>query len=88
MPMNLVFIVETIVQWVGIPVRIGIAPTKTLAKIASHVAKKRLVAQGVCCLMNNKYIACLKTFTINEIWGLVDNLSRRLNDLSIYSAMN
>ena len=40
-------------QWVGIPVRIGIGPTKTLAKIASHIAKKRLVAQEFFAFLNH-----------------------------------
>ena len=73
-------------QWVGIPVRIGIGPTKTLAKIASHVAKKKIGGTGVFCLHESLQIEhVLKHLPINEIWGIGRNLSRRLNDLSIYS---
>ncbi len=74
-------------QWVGIPVRIGIGPTKTLAKIASHVAKKKIGGTGVFCLHESLQIEhILKHLPINEIWGIGRNLSRRLNDLSVYSS--
>jgi len=74
-------------QWVGIPVRVGIGPTKTLAKIASHVAKKKIGGTGVFCLHESLQIEhILKHLPINEIWGIGRNLSRRLNDLSVYSS--
>ena len=74
-------------QWVGIPVRVGIGPTKTLAKIASHVAKKKIGGTGVFCLHESLQIEhILKHLPINEIWGIGRNLSRRLNDLNIYSS--
>ena len=78
---------NTIRQWVGIPVRIGIAPTKTLTKVASHVAKNTSGGMGVCCLNDQKDIArILKTLPIKEIWGIGHNLPRQLNQLGIYSA--
>ena len=78
---------NTIRQWVGIPVRIGIAPTKTLTKVASHVAKNTSGGMGVCCLNDQKDIArILKALPIKEIWGIGHNLSRQLNQLGIYSA--
>ena len=78
---------NTIRQWVGIPVRIGIAPTKTLTKVASHVAKNTSGGMGVCCLSDQKDITrILKTLPIKEIWGIGYNLSRQLNQLGIYSA--
>jgi DNA polymerase V len=68
-------------------VRIGIGPTKTLAKIASHVAKKKIGGTGVFCLHESLQIEhVLKHLPINEIWGIGRNLSRRLNDLNIYSS--
>ena len=78
---------NTIRQWVGIPVRIGIAPTKTLTKVASHVAKNTSGGMGVCCLNDQKDITrILKALPIKEIWGIGHNLSRQLNQLGIYSA--
>jgi len=40
----------TIQQWTGIPVSIGIGPTKTLAKLANRLAKRSIEAQGVVAL--------------------------------------
>ena len=78
---------NTIRQWVGIPVRIGIAPTKTLTKVASHIAKNANGGTGIYCLSNQKDISCsLKALPIREIWGVGHNLSRRLNQVGIYSA--
>ncbi len=39
---------QRIRQWLGLPVGVGIAPTKTLAKLANHLAKKQLEYAGVC----------------------------------------
>ena len=73
-------------QWVGIPVRIGIASTKTLAKIASHIAKQKIGETGVLCLRQQHHIDhALKNLPVHEIWGVGRNLSKRLNDLNIYS---
>ena len=78
---------NTIRQWVGIPVRIGIAPTKTLTKVASHIAKNINGGTGVCCLNDQKNIShILKTLPIKEVWGVGHNLSRQLNQLGVYSA--
>tara|TARA_B100000287_G_scaffold99742_1_gene91818 strand:+ start:1810 stop:3078 length:1269 start_codon:yes stop_codon:yes gene_type:complete len=78
---------NTIHQWVGIPVRIGIASTKTLTKVASHVAKNKNGETGVCCLSNQEHIArILKKLPIKEIWGIGHKLSKKLNQLGIYSA--
>jgi len=57
-------------QQVGMPVSIGLAPNKTLAKIASHFAKKY---QGYrhCCMIDTdeKRIKALRLYPINEVWG-------------------
>ena len=47
---------NTIKKWVGIPVSIGLGPTKTLSKIANHMAKKYEFYKGVCILKNSKMI--------------------------------
>ena len=47
-------LVRRIRQWVGIPVSIGVAPTKTLAKIASHFAKRYKGYKGVCFIDNEQ----------------------------------
>ncbi len=74
-------------QWVGIPVCVGIAPTKTLAKLANHCAKKALAgADGVCDfgrLDKSEYEALLASLPVEEIWGVGRKLTARLNELGI-----
>ena len=77
---------QCIKLWTGIPVSIGIAPTKTLAKIANHIAKKQ-TATGVFHLtegelQENK----LAQFAVSDIWGVGRKLTKRLHQLGIYSA--
>jgi len=58
-------------QYVGMPVSIGLALNKTLAKVASHFAKKY---QGYrhCCLIDTdgKRIKALKLYPIEDVWGI------------------
>ena len=56
-------------KWTGIPVSVGIAPTKTLAKVANHIAKK-YKKEGVFVMKHSKTInEVLKHFPIDELWG-------------------
>ncbi|MBC7411528.1 MAG: Y-family DNA polymerase [Bacteroidia bacterium] len=55
----------------GIPISIGIAPTKTLAKVANRASKKSSELNGVCILDNTTKIEnILKTFPIEDVWGI------------------
>lgn len=75
-----------IIKWTGIPVSIGIAPTKTLAKIANHVAKKR-TSSGVFDMSSpEEQYRILKDWDVEEIWGVARAYGRRLRELSIYTA--
>ena len=76
---------EKVLQWTGIPVSIGIGPTKVLAKIANHVAKKQ--TDGVFdiqCLQKQDEI--LKSLDVDKVWGIARSWSERLNSMSIYKA--
>lgn len=74
-------------QWVGIPVSVGIAPTKTLAKVANHIAKKQLQYQGVCILNSKETIdAALKQFSIEEVWGVGRKTAKHLQNFGIQNA--
>ncbi len=72
---------------VGMPVSIGIAPTKTLAKMASHFAKKY---QGYrhCCLIDTeeKRRKALKLYPIDEVWGIGRRYAARLQALGVQTA--
>ena len=62
---------ERVHRWVGIPTCVGIAPTKTLAKVANYVAKKRPQFAGVCDLRSAAVRAVLlPTVPVEEVWGI------------------
>ena len=62
---------ETVEQWTGIPVSIGVGETKSLAKIANKIAKKSLKAGGVLNLVGSPYIdQALDRVPIGDVWGV------------------
>ena len=62
---------ERVLRWVGIPTCVGIAPTKTLAKVANFIAKKRPQYRGVCDLRSSQVRAeLLPTVPVEEVWGI------------------
>jgi len=74
----------TVYQWTGIPVSVGIAPTKTLAKIANRAAKKNPASGGVHILMDSTdQEALLGQLKLEDVWGIARRLSRRLNEVGI-----
>ena len=78
---------ETVWKEVRMPVCVGMAPTKTLAKLANHAAKKIDKANGVCLLDNpRKWQWVLKRIPVTKVWGIGSKLGRRLNAMKIYSA--
>ena len=55
----------------GIPISLGIAPTKTLAKMASKFAKKHKGYEGVCLIdTEEKRVKALKLFPVEDVWGI------------------
>jgi len=72
---------------VGMPVSIGLAPTKTLAKMASHFAKK-YPGYRHCCLIDNdeKRIKALKLYPIGEVWGIGRRYAARMESMGIKTA--
>ena len=70
---------QTILQHTGIPVSIGIASTKTLAKVANHKAKKDDSLNGVCSLVNyNNIDQILELTEVGDVWGVGRRLSKKL----------
>lgn len=77
---------ETILQWTGIPVSIGVAPTKTLAKVANKMAKDRKLGCHV--LMKPVDIHCaLSHFPIKDIWGVGPRWTEKLNHRGMQTAL-
>jgi DNA polymerase V len=78
----------TVQQWTGIPVSVGIAPTKTLAKLAAHVAKHSLDCGGV---LDFQTVAdgdrVLSAINIGQVWGIGRNLTAKLNAQGIHTVL-
>lgn len=80
---------ERIGHWIGITVSVGIAPTKTLAKLANHAAKKYPATQGVVDLTNpDRQRRLLALVPVDDVWGVGRRLSKRLNALGITTALD
>jgi DNA polymerase V len=79
---------EQIWQWIGLPVCVGIAPSKTLAKIANHYAKKLKVHGSVLKLDDELQIKhALENLPVREIWGVGAKISQHLNAIGIKTAL-
>lgn len=78
-------------EWVGLPVCVGIGPTKTLAKLANHISKKNPQFNGVCDLgamsvaVQNDWLSKIE---VGEVWGIGRRLSSQLNAIGILSALD
>ena len=78
---------KRIKDWIGVPVSIGIAPTKTLAKLANKVAKDDPRFDGVVILSEPRVIRhFLKSLPIEKIWGIGRRLSAKLENIDIKTA--
>ena len=76
-------------QWTGIPVRIGIAPNKTLSKIAISEIKRRNIPTSVLYLSNDKEIKnALKNTPVHKIWGVGRRLNEHLTSAGINTALD
>ena len=82
-------IVSKVRRDVGIPTSLGIAPTKTLAKIAARFAKKYPGYRGVCIIDNDdKRRKALALTGIDEVWGIARRLGKRLRQYNINTALD
>ncbi len=75
-------------KWTGIPISIGIAPTKALAKVANRIAKKfPQKTAGVYIIdSNEKRIKALKWLKIEDTWGIGRQHSKRLKSMGVKTA--
>ena len=80
-------VVKQVRKWVGIPISIGIAPTKTLAKIASKYAKQYPGYHGVCIIdTEEKRQKALQGFAIEDVWGIGRQAQKKLAAANIQTA--
>jgi len=79
---------STVKQWTGLPVSVGIAPSKTLAKIANETAKSNPKHNGVLNLVDNPAVdEILRQTKLTDIWGIGAGLSQRLFKEGIANAL-
>ena len=81
-------LVKKVRQYVGIPVSIGFAPSKTLAKVANHIAKRdRRITDGVYWLVRPEAIdIILRRTPIEDVWGVGRRLAYSLQTRGIKTA--
>lgn len=92
---------RTVHQWTGIPVCVGLASTKTLAKIANRLAKKSLESDGVRLLeyghgqdsdqnaiCDAEVNAALSGVDVGDVWGIGRRSARKLQALGIRTALD
>lgn len=74
-------------KWTGIPVSVGIAPTKVLAKVAGHIAKKHTKA-GVFMFDDEDLIRrALNVFKVEDLWGIGRKNAKKLKAVGIHTAL-
>lgn len=82
---------QRIADWLGLAVCVGIAPTKTLAKLANHAAKKNLAGHGgVCDFLSMKpgdLTSLLEGIPVGEVWGVGRKISARLEEMGVTTAL-
>ncbi|MEO0933634.1 MAG: Y-family DNA polymerase [Cyanobacteria bacterium J06641_2] len=75
---------QKVQQYTGIPISIGIATTKTLAKVANRIAKKSNKAKGVLDLVDSPYLdLALQRTEVGDIWGVGSSYTKLLEKYNI-----
>lgn len=78
-------------EWLGLPVCVGIGASKTLAKLANHIAKKNPEFNGVCdsnAMTEQEWDAWLARIEVGEVWGIGRKLAPQLNAMGIQSVLD
>jgi DNA polymerase V len=82
---------ERVISWTGIPVCVGIGPTKTLAKLANHIAKKHPRSKGVFNyndLTQVQQDKLLSQIEVGEVWGVGRRISARLAEHGVHTVQD
>lgn len=80
---------ERVGKWIGLPLSIGIGPTRVLAKIATKLAKKYPAYQGICNLQHCRHIdEALASIDVGDIWGIGRRGALKLKANGIRTALD
>lgn len=75
-------------HWIGLPVCVGIGVTKTLSKVANHIAKKQVQYRGVVSLLKPEdWVPILAQLPVEEVWGIGKNIAKKLHVLGLHTAL-
>ena len=78
----------TVLQWTGIPTCVGMASTKTLAKLANHIAKTTPAMRGVCHIIADTADALFAKIDVSEVWGIGGASVRQLNTIGVHTVLD
>ena len=81
------YITQKVLKWTGIPVTLGIASTKTLAKVATRFGK-RYPGYNKCCVIStdDQREKALRMFDVEDVWGIGRRIARKLNYAGVKTA--
>lgn len=83
------YLSKKVLKWTGIPVTFGIAPTKTLAKMAARFGKNYPGYHKCCCIVSEEQrIKALKLFDVEDVWGIGHRISRKLKMMGVVTAFD
>ena len=79
---------KKVLKGTGIPVSVGIAPTKALAKVANRIAKKFTVRTGGSYVIDteDKRVKALKWLPVDDVWGIGRRNAKKLNAIGVRTA--
>ena len=72
------YLIDRVLHYAGVPVSIGLARTRTLAKLASHIAKRRRCGTFSLATDEKSVVALLSGIRVEEVWGVGRRLAKRL----------
>lgn len=81
---------DTVYEWTGLPICVGIGHTKTLAKLANHCAKKQAGFNGVCDLTSmtsSEVDNIMEALPVSKVWGVGSRLEASLNQLGVHNVL-
>ena len=81
---------DTVMQWTGLPICVGMGSTKTLAKLANHCAKKQPAMNGVCDFTSMEQVeldSIMEKLPVSKVWGIGGKLEAKLNKLGVHDVL-
>ena len=81
---------DTVYQWTGLPICVGMGHSKTLAKLANHCAKKQVRFNGVCDLTSmsqTELDRIMEALPVSKVWGVGKRLEARLNAVGVHNVL-